>query len=226
MLATRMAPKPPSPPAAAFEGNDACACRSSNEARPRMTNIPLLRTVLTRSPSEGRVILRRASGSSEPGHAIRAVSLDSTRTFDRDAFDRLLPPKPINGEHPRLVCSRLVFRGSRLVPARQGWDPSIAFALALEGSTERLGAARCSKAGEPCVSRRAASLRRTGLFPAGRSRHPRVKLDRASDISVASLASMRRATRGDMPARAAKIASAAQHREVRSASTTRDAFPR
>jgi len=127
MLATRMAPKPPSPPAAAFEGNDACACRSSNEARPRMTNIPLLRTVLTRSPSEGPRHLRRASGSSEPGHAIRAVSLDSTRTFDRDAFDRLLPPKPIYGEHPRLVCSRLVFRGLRLVLARQGWDPSIAF---------------------------------------------------------------------------------------------------
>jgi hypothetical protein len=40
MLATRVEPKPPSPPAAAFEGNDACACRPSSEGRSRMTARP------------------------------------------------------------------------------------------------------------------------------------------------------------------------------------------
>jgi hypothetical protein len=106
-LATRMAPKPPSPPADAFEGNDACACRSSNERWPRMTNIPLLRTVLTRSPSEGRVILRRASGSSEPGHAIRAVSFDS----DPDVRPRCVRPTSATQTNQRRAPT------SRVLPA-------------------------------------------------------------------------------------------------------------
>lgn len=222
-----MAPKPPSPPAVAFEGNDACACRSSSERWPRMTNIPLLRTVLTRSPSEGRVILRRASGSSEPGHAIRPVSLDSVRAYGRDAFDRLLPPEPLTAStHVSCVPGFFSEAFASCSLERVGTLRSLSELALREEHRGAWGRSMQQGRGTVRFTTRGFASADRARARAGRYRHPRVQLDRASDISVASLASMRRATRGDMPARAAKIASAALHREVRSASTTRDAFPR
>jgi hypothetical protein len=132
----------------------------------------------------------------------------------RDAFDRLLPPKPNNGEHSRLVCSRRLLRGLRLVLAREGWDPSIASELAL-GEEHRGAWGRSTRQGRGTVRFTTHSaLRRTGLACAGRYQHPCARLDRASDISVASLARASCDMR-DTPARAAKAASAAAHREVR-----------
>jgi len=113
MLATRMAPKPPSPPAAAFEGDDACACRSSSEWWPRMTNIPLLRTVLTRSPSEGRVI--RGEPRVPASQATRSASRLSTPCVRRPRCVR--PTSATQTKQRRALTSR-VFPASttRLTP--------------------------------------------------------------------------------------------------------------
>jgi len=226
MLATRMAPKPPSPPADAFEGNDACACRSSNERWPRMTNIPLLRTVLTRSPSEGRVILRRASGSSEPGHAIRAVSFDS----DPDVRPRCVRPTSATQTNLRRAPTSRVFPAStpRLSPRAcpTGLGPFDGLrARARKQHREAWG--RSMQQG-----RGTARFTTHGFASADRARSARGVFGTRADSSIEPLTSLSppsprcSARCGAMRARAAKIASAARHREVRSASTTRDAFPR
>jgi len=80
---------------------------------------------------------------------LRARSRDPRRVFrldacvDRDAFDRLLPPKPLTASTHVSCVPSFFFRGLRLVLAREGWDPqrlssvALAFALAPEESSPR-----------------------------------------------------------------------------------------
>jgi len=225
MLATRVAPKPPSPPAATFEGNDACARRSSSERRPRMTEHPATphrsHSLSLRGPRQCGVprvpasqVTRRASRLATP--SVRRTAMRST--------DLCHPNQSTASTH--VSCAPSFFSEACASCLLEGLGPSDRLrARARRRAPNGLGPLDAARPGNPAFhDARFASADRAFAL-AGRYLHPRARLDRASDTPVASPASApARTARDEGESRQDRFCRG--HREVRAAFTIRGAFPR
>jgi len=225
MLATRVEPKPPSPPAAAFEGDDACARRPSNGRGSRMTERPAAPhrslSLSLRGPRHLRMprvpasqVTRPASRLATPG--VRATAMRST--------DFCHPNQTTASTHAS--CAPSFFSEACASCSLEGLGPSKSpTSSRSRESIERLGATRCSKAGEPAFHDAGFASADRAFEHAGRCRHPRARLGRASDTSVAPLGSVPREPR-EHEDESRQDRFCRGHREVRAAFTIRSAFPR
>jgi len=155
MLATRVEPKPPSPPAAAFEGNDACACRSSRGRGSRMTERP-------RAPHRSHSLSLRG-----PRHLAEHLGFQRARSRDPPLVLRLdacVRPRCVSTDfcHPNqstasahVSCAPSVFSEAKASCSLEGSGTLRSPARSrVQASVERLGATRRGEAGESRVSRR------------------------------------------------------------------------
>jgi hypothetical protein len=208
MLATRVEPKPPGPPAAAFEGNDACARRPSSERWSRMTERPATPHRSHSLSLRGPRHLRIAPGSCEPGHATASrLATPGVRATAMRSTDFCHPNQSTASTH--VSCAPSFFSEACASCLLEGVGPSDRLrARARRRAPNGLGPLDAARLGNPAFhDARFASADRAFAL-AGRIRHPRARLDRASDTPVASPAPVPRETRAHAGTRAAKIVSA------------------